>query len=532
MAPKRQPAAATAVAPGRSDRDKKKPDTYIPNLTKPKSNKRGTAASRAGKYSKGNSSTTKVGKKQTGGKKGSRGGKRLGHSTAKGGKKAVKESAEVDTGKKEQSINPEAVDAGAGIDPEALPTGPIPQWFTQAALQYAGALEFDGAQLPTLTTGIHPIWQYEHFTWYGGLSEQENIELYAAIMPALRLATHWISAAHLEVFWLPLWFPQPDDNGDGDDGTHVVLQLTTDRAEALAGRTTAWFEELVQKVRLNWQFHLLNFQKVGWATTPPNINALKSMASTIRVNGDPGHITVFHDDFQWMPRHPHDNPSTPVKLRLLFYLAVHLVRELVWHVFSHKWRLDHPHGPEPPDRSKVQYQSRSMEDTSPISPCTIPEPPRTPPAARPPCGAPAFTEISVDRPKGPEPPERSKVRYQFDHDGHSDALNSAWEIFMFGGAIWRISPLAGPLPFPGVPHGLAIQVVEIKYVENYSEENDDDDGTDVYAPLPMSYINDLFSAKYWSDIQEGVKNFTAFESTGNIRARKPHIEPEEEVVVS
>ena len=160
-----------------------------------------------------------------------------------------------------------------------------------------------------------------------------------------------------------------------------------------------------------------------------------------------------------------------------------------------------------------------MEDTPPISPRTIPEPPRTPPAARPPCGAPAFTEISVDRPKGPEPPERSEVRYQFDHDGCSNALNSAWEIFMFGGAIWRISPLVGPLPFPGDPYGLAIQVVEMKYVENFSEENDDDDSTNVYAPLPMSYINDLFSAKYWSDIQEGVKNFTAFELIGNSGAR-------------
>lgn len=191
----------------------------------------------------------------------------------------------------------------------------------------------------------------------------------------------------------------------------MVTQLATDRAEAPAARTTAWFEELVQNVRLNWQFHPLIFQKVGWATTPPKFNALNSMASTIRVNGDPGRITVFHDDFQWIPRHPHDDPSTSVKFRLLFYPAVHLVCELVWHVFCHKWRLDHPHGPEPPDRSKVQYRSRSMEDTPPISPCTIPEPPRTPPAARPPCGAPAFTESSVDRPKGLEPPKRSEVRY-------------------------------------------------------------------------------------------------------------------------
>ena len=52
------------------------------------------------------------------------------------------------------------------------------------------------------------------------------------------------------------------------------------------------------------------------------------------------------------------------------------------------------------------------------------------------------------------------------------------------------------------------------------------------AQMPMRYINDLFSAKYWSDIQEGVKNFTAFELIGNFRARKPNIEPEEEVVVN
>ena len=114
------------MAPRCSDRDKKKADTYVPELTKPKSSKRGTAASKAGKFSKGNNSTLRVGKKQIGGKKCRRGGKRLGHSTAKGGEKAVKEPAEVDTGGKEQSIDPEAVIAGAGIDPEALPPGPIP----------------------------------------------------------------------------------------------------------------------------------------------------------------------------------------------------------------------------------------------------------------------------------------------------------------------------------------------------------------------------------------------------------------------
>lgn len=85
---------------------------------------------------------------------------------------------------------------------------------------------------------------------------------------------------------------------------------------------------------------------------------------------------------------------------------------------------------------------------------------------------------------------------------------------MLGGAIWHISPLAGPLPFAGVPHGLAIHVVEIKYIENYSEENDDDNSIAFYAPLPMSYINDLFSAKTGLTLKKGSRTLPPLNQQG------------------
>ena len=529
MVPRKQSVGATAVKLRRSSRHKKPVDTYVPTITKPESNTRATATTKSLDIVKGDRTTAKIGKKQTGGKKGSRAAKKSGRPTAREVHNIVEETPPVDKDEKKVSIVPEA------INPEATNSEAINSevdtsqevlldHFTPSALQSAGALEIDGAQLPTLTTGIHPIWQYDHFTWYGELSEQENIELYSAIMPALRLATHWITAAHLEAFWLPLWFPRQLDEGGDGDGTHVVAQALPDRTEELAGRTTAWFEELV-KVKLNWQFHPLDFQQDGWATTPPTIKALKSVARTVRVNGDPGHITVIHHDFQWMLRHPDENLSTSEKLRLFFYLAVHLVRELVWHVFLYRWRLDHAHSPEPPGRSNVEYRSRTPRDSPPISPCTITQPPNDAPAAQLPVTLSAITESLIARSKGPKPPERSKVRYLFDSNGHSDALDSAWEIFMFKGAIWRIIPVAGPLPFPRVPYGIAIQVVEVKWADDDVEEVDDDDNTDVYDPMPTSHINNLFSARYWSDIENGVNTCPLLELTGRFRAKKPTIEP-------
>jgi hypothetical protein len=104
---------------------------------------------------------------------------------------------------------------------------------------------------------------------------------------------------------------------------------------------------------------------------------------------------------------------------------------------------------------------------------------------------------------------------------------------MFKGAIWRIIPVAGPLPFPRVPYGIAIQVVEVKLADDDVEEidDDDDDSTDVYDPMPMSHINNLFSARYWSDIENEVNTCPLFEFRGRFRAKKPTIEPAQEVVV-
>ncbi|KAL2039019.1 hypothetical protein N7G274_008068 [Stereocaulon virgatum] len=109
--------------------------------------------------------------------------------------------------------------------------------------------------------------------------------------------------------------------------------------------------------------------------------------------------------------------------------------------------------------------------------------------------------------------------------GHSDAFDSAWEIFMFKGAIWRIIPVAGPLPFLRVPYGIAIQVVKVKWADDNVEENDDDDSTDVYGPMPMSHINTIYSARYWSDIENEVDACPFFELTGRFCAKKPTLEP-------
>ena len=557
MAPRpKLTAASAAVQPRRSARlekvagEKKKEEDKkaeekltapTKKTTKTAVGEKGNASSEAGKSNTGKTSRVTKGNKHAGDrKKGGGKAKQTGRSATKGGKRTTKGQARVNDGDKEVSNNLKADDSEAAdpvvgnlevIDVEGLNLEAIPLRFTRSALQSAGALELPEAQLPSLTEAVHPIWHYEHFNWYGGLLEQEKIELYAAVVPALRLATHWIEAPYNEAFWLPLWYLQYDENNEDDEGTYLVTQLEPDRAKALAGCTVALFQDFAARSNLVWQFHPLRWEEFGWATTPPDMEALKHIGFTIRANGDPGHITVIHDDFQWLPRHPHRNPSTCVKLRLLFYLATHLVRELVWHVFCHKWRQGHPHGPEPPDRSKIQYQSKSTQITPPISPRTMLQRPSNPPAAQPPTGALKVTEVSLDPQNGPEPPERSRVRYQFENDG-SDALGAAWEISEFGGAIWRISPVTGPLPNPGVPDGFATQIIEEQDAEKDAAEDaegavDDDDSTDFYVPFPMSYINDLFSGQYWSEIERGVKRDI---DISKIRARTPAIEPEKELV--
>ena len=92
--------------------------------------------------------------------------------------------------------------------------------------------------------------------------------------------------------------------------------------------------------------------------------------------------------------------------------------------------------------------------------------------------------------------------------------------------------MTGPLPNPGVPDGFATQIIEEQDAEKDAAEDaegavDDDDSTDFYVPFPMSYINDLFSGQYWSEIERGVKRDI---DISKIRARTPAIEPEKELV--
>lgn len=238
--------------------------------------------------------------------------------------------------------------------------------------------------MPTLTNEIHPIWASRNFTFSKGPSEEHrayNERTYRAISPALRLASRWIEEPEFKEFWHTLCLGALSQNkktgtvsihGRGPGGVYGETPfhaLNIARSEESAKEKTAGLmQELAELESLEWRFGPTRLKYVGLSDTE-------------------GQVTTLHDWFErdilYDSKPPPDSTrTTSERLRVLFFFAVHLCRELVQQVYHYNW-------------------ARDFKDTPP---------PRIPQL---------FFDIA---------------------DGASDHLEVAWDTFMFTGLIVKINP--------------------------------------------------------------------------------------------
>lgn len=315
--------------------------------------------------------------------------------------KGAEKGKEAAAGKPDKTEGEQVQSAGEGKgkEKEVAATGTegnggILQRFTRAGLQEAGALESNDVRMPSLVNDIHPIWAPEKFRFLSATNETENTKAYVVISPALRLASLWIEQEQYEDFWATMWHGQYLKSGK-NGRLMQITQLGEDQAESLRKEnprrslTSKDFRSLasLEKFRCEWRF---GPQDLGtWAKTQE------------RIDGFSGYVTTLHDDFEWLIRYPPPGTTTSERLRLYFFLALNLSRELVWQVCLFKHRKEYGDTVEPPDRSSVFYRFAGSSGVS---------------------------------------------------------LDTAWEEFMFKGPIRQINSPMGPM----APDGLAVHHIKLK----------------------------------------------------------------------
>lgn len=242
--------------------------------------------------------------------------------------------------------------------------------FLRSQLQAGGGLEWAGAQLPTLDNEVHPIWHFDRFTFLQGSTEQQNYEAYAAFLPALRLASLWITEPDFEEFWISLWNPSGrtsrERKGDfqqvrktGD--MHLVAQAQPGiwgTAEQQTERLHKHWDEFIEKSDFEWMFRHL--------PVPP-------FAATVDRHGFviPGEedivigqvATILHEDLLSLSRRPHVRSTNSEKPRFQIFFAVILCRELVQNIYWTHWYSHTASGNiEPSVDSSMLYKFGANEE--------------------------------------------------------------------------------------------------------------------------------------------------------------------------
>lgn len=283
------------------------------------------------------------------------------------------------------------------------------------------------ARTPTLTNAIHPIWAFGNFSFTrqpDGKNRSLNQQTYEAISPALRLASRWIEEPEFEEFWHMLW------NGSlsYDEEMNAVIIPARESNGRYAGlimepnqeRTASLMLRLAELEDLEWKFAPTDVEAVGFSTTQ-------------------GHVTMLHGSFEHLiQQDPDPSPltawTTSGRLRILFFLAVHLCRQLVEHVHHYNWRQEFGTG-QPPPR-----------------------------------------------------PATSVVYFEADEDTF-DYLHHAWETFMFTGPIVQINPARKNTV--NCSDGLAIALGRrAREWQGASPKT--------FAALHMPWISDVFRNTFWS----------------------------------
>lgn len=212
--------------------------------------------------------------------------------------------------------------------------------------------------MPTLTNEIHSIWASRNFTFSKGASEKHrayNERAYKAISSALRLASHWIEEPEFEEFWQTLW--------EGALSQNKKIGAVTIHARGPGGvyGETPFHElkfasskEPANEKAADLMLDLAELESLEWRFEPTRIKYVGLSATA-------GQVSTLHD---WFERYilcdskppPNSTRTTSERLRVLFFFAIHLCRELVQQVYHHLWARDFEDAP-PPRISQVLFET-------------------------------------------------------------------------------------------------------------------------------------------------------------------------------
>ena len=101
--------------------------------------------------------------------------------------------------------------------------------------------------MPTLTSDIHPIWAPEKLRFSSTSNKTERAKTYAAISPALRLASLWIAQPQYEEFWTSMWHGQYSKSGRFGRLLRIT-QLKEGHEENLAKNRSVQSQALILQV--------------------------------------------------------------------------------------------------------------------------------------------------------------------------------------------------------------------------------------------------------------------------------------------
>ena len=199
--------------------------------------------------------------------------------------------------------------------------------FDEAEVQHLGMLELDGAQRPSLTNAVHPIFRQANWV-------QVRAAHYLQLRPILRLTSHFITNPHLLSYWHALMFGErieiPRHVAVGPYYAHTLYSFhrifdVTTNSYALSTleleRTQAALVDLAGAITftINREPEKLN------AVLSTGHDFTSTQTLPVDFGGTPSLIEL---DRSYVDAYARPDLSISQRLRLQFYIAASLLHEV------------------------------------------------------------------------------------------------------------------------------------------------------------------------------------------------------------
>ncbi|KAL8982084.1 MAG: hypothetical protein Q9177_005381 [Variospora cf. flavescens] len=212
--------------------------------------------------------------------------------------------------------------------------------------QLEDPLEVPGASMPTLANDIHDIWdhaRHDNWTFDSQLRHNQDWRIYEILMPAMRLASLWLTRPEYQAFWTSIVTSPCELDKERNSWNLERVRAGSSPSPKVQKDLEKRLREIGKKM-IHFRFAPLDCTNGLWARTEA---ISRRNSDSWRGNTfEPGYATTLHDDFMYVPW-PNASPpawkeaSTSAKLRFLFLLAVQLtgqLAEVLWLDRSHRER--------------------------------------------------------------------------------------------------------------------------------------------------------------------------------------------------